>query len=40
LTLHAAKIVFPHPSKGLVSVEAPLPGDLRALDAWLTTRAG
>jgi RluA family pseudouridine synthase len=40
LTLHAAKIMFPHPSKGPVTVEAPLPVDLRALDVWLKARAG
>jgi tRNA pseudouridine32 synthase/23S rRNA pseudouridine746 synthase len=36
LTLHARQIVFPHPTKGLVTVEASLPADLKALDEWLS----
>jgi len=33
LMLHAAKLVFPHPSGGYVTVEAPLPEDFEALKA-------
>ncbi|MEZ5292261.1 MAG: RluA family pseudouridine synthase [Vicinamibacterales bacterium] len=36
LALHAASIGFPHPVSGRrVVVDAPLPADLAALDAWL-----
>lgn len=33
LMLHASKLVFPHPSGGYVTVEAPLPEDFLALKA-------
>ncbi len=33
LMLHAAKLVFPHPSGGYTTVEAPLPDDFEALKA-------
>ncbi len=33
LMLHASKLVFPHPSGGYVTVEAPLPEDFEALKA-------
>ena len=33
LMLHAAKLVFPHPSGGYVTVEAPLPEDFESLKA-------
>lgn len=38
LTLHARRIVFPHPAKGAVVVEAPLPADLTALENWMKDR--
>lgn len=39
LSLHAHRLAFPHPSTGQrVQVDAPLPADLSALDAWLRSR--
>jgi 23S rRNA pseudouridine1911/1915/1917 synthase len=33
--LHAARLAFPSPARGLVTVEAPLPPDLAGALAWL-----
>lgn len=38
LTLHAARITFPHPKGARMTIEAPLPDDLAALERWMSPR--